>query len=178
MVPAKSILRSVRLDPAMDELLKRDAESRGISVNALMSQIFVKYAEWDRLAERFPMISISRQGFRDLMSRLSEQDLKEHASEAGAKNAPEITLFWYKRLNLQTFLKFVGALSRFGKTFEYELDVHGREYCITLHHEINERYSEFLRLYFDSAVKTIVGIAPKIEVGKTSIVIRFVEPIP
>ncbi len=162
----------------MYELLKRDAEASGISVNALMSHIFVKYVEWDRLADRFPMVSITRQGFRDLMSRLSEQDLKEHASEAGAKNAPEITLFWYKRLNLQTFLKFVSALSKFGKTFEYELDVHSREYCLTLHHEINQQYSEFLKIYFDSAVRTIVGIAPKIEIGKTSVVIRFVEPTP
>jgi hypothetical protein len=174
----KSILRSVRLDPAMYELLKRDAEARGISVNALMSHIFLRYAEWDRLADRFPMISISRQGFRDLIGRLSEQELKASASEAGTKNAPEITLFWYKRLNLQTFLKFVVALSRFGKTFEYELDVHGREYCITLHHEINHQYSEFLRGYFDSAVRTIVGVAPKIEIGKTSVVIRFIEPTP
>jgi hypothetical protein len=171
-------LRSVRLDPPMDELLKKDAEARGISVNSLMSQIFLKYAEWDRLAERFPMISITRQGFRDLIGRLNEQDLTEHASEAGGKNAPEITLFWYKRLNLQTFLKFVSALSRFGKTFEYELDVHGREYCITLHHEINQQYSEFLRTYFDSAVRTIVGVAPKVEIGKTSVVIRFIEPTP
>ena len=174
----KTILRSVRFNEDLDRLLKADAKKRGISVNALIAEIFTKYAEWDRFAQRFPMVSISRQGFKNLIDLLSADELKEHAEEAGSRNAPEIALFWFKTLNLDSFLRLVHIISKYGNSFEYEHSSDQAMHTIAIHHEIGQAYSDFLAHYFDAAIRKIIGVAPKLDKGKNLLTIRFSEPMP
>ena len=175
---SKTILRSVRFSDELDRLLKADAKKKGISVNALISEIFTKYAEWDRFAQRFPMISISRQGFRSLMDSLDNERLNEYAAEAGSRNAPEIALFWFRKLDTTAFFQLVHILSKYGNTFEYEHSVGQSVHILAIHHELGSRYSEFLAHYFDAAIRKFIGVAPQVEIGKNSITIRFAEPLP
>ena len=175
---SKTILRSIRFSDEQDRLLKADAKKRGISVNALLSEIITRYAEWDRFAQRFPMISISRQGFRSLMDSIGKEKLLEHAAEAGSKNAPEISLFWFGKLDVDTFFQFVHILSKYGNTFEYEHSIGQSAHLLAIHHELGPGYSEFLAHYFDAAIRKIIGVAPRLELGKNSITIRFAEPLP
>jgi hypothetical protein len=42
----------MRISDYINTLLEQDADSKGVSVNALISMIMTKYAEWDRHIER------------------------------------------------------------------------------------------------------------------------------
>ncbi len=53
----------------LDLLLKRDAKTRGISVNALLATLLTKYAEWDWNAERFGFTELTNQTVRGIVLR-------------------------------------------------------------------------------------------------------------
>jgi hypothetical protein len=44
----KTVLKTMRIPNYINTLLEKDADSKGVSVNTLISMIMTKYAEWDR----------------------------------------------------------------------------------------------------------------------------------
>ena len=178
IMPRQTVMRSVRISRELDGILRKEAERRGVSVNSLVSEIFTKYSEWDRFADRFGMVTFPRQGYRKMWELFNKDQVIDFGKYAGSRTASEVVQFWFKKLNTQTLLKLVALYAKYSKTYEYELgDTGGREYVITMHHEINERYSIFLANYFEEAVKAIVGVTPKIDIGINSVVITFKEPL-
>jgi hypothetical protein len=49
----------------------------------------------------------------------------------------------------------------------------GREYTITLIHELGERWSNFLANWMGSGMENAVGIVPRIEILQNGVVARF-----
>ena len=174
----KTVLRSIRLSAEHDKILDEDAEKKGLSVNSLLTTLITKYVEWDRFAERFGYISLGRQGFKSLFDLLSDEALVTHGREVGGKNAPEIARFWFGKLNLETFFSFLKVHSKYSGIYHYELVSNGRTHTITFHHELGPRYNVSLVNYFDQAVRNIVGVAPKFEIGNNSFTMSFEEPSP
>jgi hypothetical protein len=120
-----------------------------LSVNSLLTTLITKYAEWDRFAERFGFVSVGRQGFKQLFDLLSDEVLVTHGREVGGKNAPEITRFWFGKLNLETFFSFLAVHSKYSGIYHYELVSNGRTHTITFNHELGPRYNIALVYYFD-----------------------------
>ena len=71
----KTLIRSVRISKALDTLLRKDAKTKRITVNALISSIMTKYAEWDRYNERFGVISIKRDAFRSILGMIEDDKI-------------------------------------------------------------------------------------------------------
>jgi predicted HicB family RNase H-like nuclease len=44
----KTVLRTIRIDKDLDDTLDKDAKERGVSENALISSILVRYVDWDK----------------------------------------------------------------------------------------------------------------------------------
>jgi hypothetical protein len=174
----KTVIRTIRLSAEHDSILEEDARKKGLSVNSLLTTLITKYAEWDRFAERFGYVSVGRQGFRRMFDLLTDEALVAHGRDVGGKNAPEITRFWFGKLNLETFFSFLAVHSKYSGIYHYELVTNGRSHTITFHHELGPRYSIVLANYFDQAIKNIVGVVPKIGIGDNSCTVSFDEPHP
>ena len=173
----RTVMRSVRISQALDDVLRRDAESRGISISSLVSEIFTKYSEWDRLANKFGMMTFSGNAFKKVWEIIDEEQAINWGKEGGSKTAVETARFWFKRLNTRTFFKLIELYSKYTNFFEYEFERKGeRDYAITVHHEINEKFSIFLENWFESAIKIFVGVTAKCEVSRNSVLISFAEP--
>src|SRR5579862_2759177 len=153
----QTVMRSVRIPRELDDVLRRDAQSRGISFSSLVSEIFTKYAEWDRLANKFGVVTLSRGAFRGMWEIIGKEKAAGIGKEGGSKAATEVAHFWFKKLNTRTFLKLIELFAKYRKDFEYEVESGDeREYSITVHHEINEAYSIYLESWFESAIKTFI----------------------
>ncbi len=174
----KTVIRSIRLSAEHDKLLEEEARRKGLSVNSLLVTMITKYVEWDRFAEKFGIVSLGRQGFRSSFEFLSDEALVAHGKDVGARSAPEITRFWFGKLNLETFLSFIALQSKYSGIYHYEVAARGRSYSITFHHELGPRYNVVLVNYFDQAIRNIVGVAPRIERGENTFVVSFEEPRP
>ncbi len=174
---AQNVLRSFRLSQEHCKVLEEDAKRKGISVNSLVSSLVTKYVEWDRLSEKFGRISITPEGYRDLMEFLTDEDIIEHGKKAGSRSAKEVTVFWYKTLNVDNFFRFLSIDSKYSGVYQYELERDGGYCTLTLHHELGPKVTLFLRNYMDNAIRSIVGAVPTIETHENAIVFNFKEPL-
>jgi hypothetical protein len=173
----QTVMRSVRISRELDNVLRRDAENRGISFSALVSEIFTKYAEWDRLANKFGVVTQSRSSFRGMWEIVGKEKAVSMGKEGGSRAATEVAQFWFKRLNARSFFKLIELFAKYTKSFEYEVESRDeRDYMITVHHDINETYSIFLKNWFESAIQIFVGVTPSTKVSLNSIVVTFREP--
>jgi hypothetical protein len=71
----KTVLKTMRIPNYINTLLEKDADSKGISVNALISMIMTKYTEWDRYIERFGGITIKPQALKEILEEVNEDRL-------------------------------------------------------------------------------------------------------
>ncbi|MFQ6013272.1 MAG: hypothetical protein ACE5LS_06475 [Thermoplasmata archaeon] len=172
----KSVVRSIRITQELDDLIRGDAEDRGLTVNALISSVLSKYAEWDRYADRFGFVTITRDGFRSFIEAIEDEKLIEIAEELGARNPREMTLFWFKRLNLETFLQYLSIYSRYGRIGEYEVETRQEGHTITFHHDLGSKYSLLLARFLKQALQTIARVSPELSVGENALAIRFASP--
>jgi hypothetical protein len=65
-------LRTIRLARDLDNLLQKDAKSKRISTNSLLTSIVVKYAEWDRYAEKFGLVSLTQAASRSILEAIDD----------------------------------------------------------------------------------------------------------
>ncbi len=176
MAPAarpKTVLRSVRIPASLETLLRADAESKGISVNALISAALTKYAEWDRFTERFGFVTITKNGYRILIDNLDDAGVERTGREMGSQNPREMALFWFKKLGLDAFLDYLSLVGRYGKWVEVEIHREGRNVTVLLHHDIGPRYSAWLGAFMAEAVREVAGAVPRLDIGRGSVVVRF-----
>ena len=178
MTPAspRTVVRSLRLRQPLFDLLERDAAAKGISVNALVTSILTQYAEWDRFAEKFGFVSIARVGYIALLDALSDEKLEEVGERIGRQNPRDMTLFWFKRLGIEPFLAYLNLVSRYSRTARIEVERSGSDVTLLVYHDLNERHSRLLRRLFGAAIHSVVGVVPRSQLGRNSVVFRFRVP--
>jgi hypothetical protein len=169
----KTVLKTMRIPNYINTLLEKDADSKGVSVNALISMIMTKYAEWDRYIERFGGITIKPQAFREILEEVDEDRLSEIAKRSGSRFPKEFILFWFKRTNLDTYLEALKLICKYKGYARYELESEGSENTLILIHDLGEKWSIFLRHVVEEGMGSITGIVPNFEVNHDSLIVRF-----
>lgn len=172
----KTVLRTVRISQELDEILEKDAKVHRTSVNALISSIMAKYSEWDRFTEKFAHISIPTTLFRALLDLTDENALATLAERVGVELTNQITVFWFKKTNLETLLHFMSNASEYGKVGEAEIENEGRDYTISVYHEYGKKWSTYLEHYLDKAIRTYLKAIPQFETSENTVTLRFQVP--
>ena len=172
----KTLIRSVRITKELDNLLEKDAKAKGVSVNSLISMIMTKYAEMDRYNERFGTITLRREGFRSILEAIEDDKITNIAKEIGTQIPKQFLLFWFKKMSLETYLKYLSLVCKYSGFAEYEVDSNEEEtdYIITLIHNVGEKWSIFLKNWLEQGMKTTIAIVSTVfDVSKNTIVVRF-----
>jgi hypothetical protein len=169
----KTVLKTMRIPNYINSLLEKDADSKGVSVNALISMIMTKYAEWDRYVERFGSITIKLQAFREMLEEIDEVKLADIASRSGSRFPKEFVLFRFKRANLDTYLEALKLMCKYKGYARYELESDESGYTVILVHDLGEKWSNFLRHVVEGGMRSITGIVPKFEVSQDSLIVRI-----
>jgi hypothetical protein len=169
----KTLLRTIRITPVLDEILQNDAQAKRISVNALITSIITKYAEWDRYTERFGYLSISKDLFNSVMRATNDEKLVEEARQMGTRLPKEIILFFFKELNIDTFLAYMKLTCKYGRIGEYEVYTSGKNCIVTIHHDLGSKWSTYLQHFVGETMKKQLGIAPQFEVIQNSLITKF-----
>ncbi len=172
----KTVLRTIRLSKGLDELLQKDANSKRITVGALISTILTKYSQWDRYTEKFDMITFRHETLRAILEATEDEVLVRKAREIGAKIPREFLMFWFKKTDLESYLRYLELLCNYGGFARYELEVDGRSYVITLLHNMGGKWSLFLKYVIEEGILSTIGIMPRFEVDQGSLIIRIAKP--
>lgn len=170
-------LRTIRLTRDLDNLLQKDAKSKRISINSLLTSIIVKYAEWDRYAEKFGLASLTRTDTRSILGAIDDNKLSQIGQDLGKQALKELMMLWFKKIDVESVLEEISLWCKYTGNARYDLETDGRNYTITLNHEIGEKWSNLIGHLISEGIKTELGI-PNVMLNFTNnlIIIKFFVP--
>jgi hypothetical protein len=157
----KTVLRTVRITSDLDHTLEKDARAKKATVNALIGSIFTKYAEWDRFTEKLGFVSISGLFLRELLARLTVEEIGELGREMGKRLPGEMARFWFKQVNVDALIGLISLYCTYAGAGEYELETNGRDYSVVVHHNLGEKWSIYLENLISTASEEALRIRPK-----------------
>ncbi|MGH9918176.1 MAG: hypothetical protein ACRD6W_04805 [Nitrososphaerales archaeon] len=169
-------MRSIRVSSQLSGSLSREARSKRVSVNALVSSVLEKYDEWDRMAEKFGFIQIPSDLFKLFLSSLDAEKLIEVAKEAGRTLPKECILFWFKEVSYDNFVRYLGLQSEFqfqNQLLHHEVTTSRGKVTIVLHHLFGESGSIWFLNYLSEAIRTNLGITPTADKTSNSVRLEF-----
>ena len=172
----QTTLRTVRIPRELDNALETISKERGLSVNSFVSMLLKKYVEWDKYADRFGYISLTRESLRRILNATDVNKLIESAQDYGSTVPKEFLMFWFKELNIDSVLTALSLRCKYTNIAEYELKVDGKNYIIILHHDLGIRWSEFFGYTLQQEIKIVLQVLARLEISRNSVVLKFHLP--
>src|SRR5580658_6141195 len=83
LLKPKTATASFRLDESALEALQEDAKKQNVSVNTLLNQIVLTYANFDRPMKRFQMIKLPASTFRYILQGAKDETIIEAGTLVG-----------------------------------------------------------------------------------------------
>ncbi len=151
--------------------------NKRISTNSLLTSIIVKYAEWDRYAEKFGLVSLSRADSRVILEAIDDGKLSQIGKDLGERAFKEFFMLWFKKTDVEKMLEGISLWCKYAGIAEYDFETDGRNYTITLHHDIGEKWSNLIGNLISQGIKTGLGLPnPKLDFTDNLITIKFFVP--
>ena len=172
----QTTLRTVRIPRELDNALETISKERGLSVNSFVSILLKKYVEWDKYADRFGYITLTRESLRRILNATDDNKLIESAQDYGSTVPKEFLMFWFKELNIDSVLPALSLRCKYANVAEYELKIDGRNYIIILHHDLGIRWSEFFGYTLQQEIKIVLQVLARLEISTNSVVLKFHLP--
>lgn len=174
----KSTVATFRIPDTLIEKLRREAASERISLNVLVNQVLDRHTEWDIYAEKLGMLSMGKSIYKALLESADEQLLVEKGKMAGLK-LKDFLIFKYKRADLESFMDLISNMKREFGIGEIEISRQGPSIMLVLNHDFGRAHSIFFASIADTAIQSLLGMKPKLQLTDDSIVAEFVmSPTP
>jgi hypothetical protein len=163
----KTVSRNFRFDGESAQALEFESNRKGISLNSLVNNIFRKYSQFDRLAERTDMVILSRYMLMDLLGDIPPETLSEKFYEFGTRSARDNLLFWKKGVTVETLRDYIATnLCDYCNLAEYDVTEDGRTFVLT--HDLGPNGTTFLKAYVSGFISGCLNEkVPVIAVGST-----------
>ncbi len=174
----KTILRTIRLSEEIDTLLEKDAREQNISTNALVGKIMTRYVEWDRVVEKLDFVSFSNAFFVTLINEVSDEKIQEMGSQEAVRQIKNQAMWDFGKADFDTLLKTIGLIGKYGVATHMSVESWGDgNHVITLHHKWGHKGVVFFRSFFESLIRSELGVQPRIDVADDVLVISFRKPL-
>ena len=174
MVTDKSqvIGKSFRVNRKALHALRDEARRQNLSLNTLVNQLLINYAEYGRFAETAHSMNLVSRIFSEILNAANEDAIMLASQNAGKTVPMAMVSSKSCDLTMNSIIQYIQDLASYAHLFSYnETNVNG-QWTITLSHEHGSKWSLFLSGYFSEAFKT-TGTEPKIDASDRAIAIRL-----
>jgi hypothetical protein len=143
----KTATASFRLDESALNALQEDARRQNVSVNTMLNQLVLAYANYDRPMKRFHMLKLPASSFRHILQAATNEAIIEAGNSAG-KDVPKtyIRAKW-GNLTADSALDYLRITADYTNLFEYSEVSRGGKINVTLSHDFGAKGSLFLQRY-------------------------------
>ena len=143
----KTATASFRLDESALKAIQEDAKKQNVSVNTMLNQLVLTYANYDRPMKRFHMLKLPASSFMHILQAATDEAIIEAGNSAG-KDVPKtyIRAKWGE-LTVQNALEYLRATADYTNLFEYSEVIRGGRTNVTLSHDFGAKGSLFLQRY-------------------------------
>lgn len=171
-MPEKTVTKSFRISESAFLAIEEEAKKRNISVNTLVNQLFLSYANFDRY-QRHGFLKMSKVTFRKILETATEKEIVELAREVARNSSRTLVLAKYGELSLTNFLDYLNSLDDYAYFIEYnEVYSAGEKRIITLMHSYGENSSIFVKT-FAQALFELIGVEPKLSSTNNSVTLEI-----
>jgi hypothetical protein len=174
----KTVTRTFRITAECDEVLRKDAERQGISVNVLLNLILRRYARFDRLARSSNFISLTKHAFFNILEGIPLEHLALAGEKTGSKDVQDILDMLGLPSNYDSFAYVV--TKHFGGPdcamwFNCYRHFQGNRDLLHLQHNLGHGWSVYLQKYFLSYLKKL-KIDSEIKIYDYAVNIKVLPP--
>ena len=156
----KTATASFRLDESALKAIQEDAKKQNVSVNTMLNQLVLTYANYDRPMKRFHMLKLPASSFVHILQAATDEAIIEAGKSAG-KDVPKtyIQAKWGE-LTAQNALEYLKATADYTNLFEYSEVMRGGKVSVTLSHDFGAKGSLFLQRYIQAIFEPL-GMPPR-----------------
>ena len=169
------VIRTVRIPDALDKAIRKAAEERDESVNALVEACLTKFIEFDQYAEELDYGMVRKRFLAKGMEYLTEDEIRELARWASTELGSETLRFYNAYPKLDAVLHtYESVISKYGRLYSFHHETEGKNHTIILTHRMGKNWS----IFFEENLKTIfgrLGIDLETETSASLVKGRFVE---
>jgi len=163
---------SFRLDQDTIDGLHAISDKERVNVNVLANKALRRYVEYDVLAEKFGLITISKALLKTLFALMTEEQARDLGRKSGSEAGPGFVTFWYKKFDLENTIKAIGKVtSEYGRNFSFDSSFDGKTHVLIMRHESGKNASAY---YAESvkAVFSMLGLECRIEENEDQVTAR------
>ncbi|MEM3158720.1 MAG: hypothetical protein QXN83_08295 [Nitrososphaerales archaeon] len=153
-ISKRPVKHSFRIEPENYEYLQAEAERRGISLSGLVNQIVKEYVV-NKHFDRIGSVPMPKDVLREIFDVAQTDLLVEGVRKIGSNDAVEYVGTLYHDINNDSVLKFLDLwFSRFPN---YEHRNHSAKHSFSVTHDINEKYSKYIKELVSALVEKTMG---------------------
>jgi hypothetical protein len=138
------------VDKSALDALHEDAKMQNVSVNTMLNQLLLTYANYDRPMKRFQVIKLPASTFRHILQGAQDETLAEAGDSAGSDVPRTYILAKRGKLTVDNCLDYLRTMSTHAKLFDYSEVVNEGTLSVTLSHNFGAKGTLFLQHYVQS----------------------------
>jgi hypothetical protein len=123
---------------------------QNVSVNTLLNQLLLTYANYDRPMKRFQVIKLPASTFRHILQGAQDETLAEAGDSAGSDVPRTYILAKRGKLTLENCLDYLRTMSTHAKLFDFSEVLNEGTLSVTLSHNFGSKGTLFLQHYVQS----------------------------
>jgi hypothetical protein len=166
----KTIPYSFRIDSELYPKLESESNKKDVSINVLLNQIAKEYF-FKKNFEKIGCIPVPLDIFRDIFDSADEKALVKKADKLGSNHATEYVQSLYGDIHKDSAIQFLDVW--FGRFPRFEHKIHGSMHSYSIQHDINEKYSVFMKGFVKSFCETVLREPVKIYTTQRMITFSF-----
>jgi hypothetical protein len=155
----KTTTRSFRVDEYALEVIEKDAARANVSVNTLVNQLLLSYANFDHYFSRFQTVIVTSDAFAYLIQSLSAEAAVEAGRRTAVSMARSVILAKHGALSLDGVLDHLKTISEYSKFFTYSESEKAGRRAVILIHSFGPKGSIYFAEYLKSMFE-MVGLKP------------------
>ena len=128
----------------MDEDLRAEAQSNGITVTSLISSIISRYLAVDRNTKTLETVNISRKWFSNIIDAVDEESFKKYYPQMQDAWRARIEFREAEALSFESFWKALENTGIYSGLFQCNAVRTDQRFSLTLHHSFGQKWSNFL----------------------------------
>lgn len=142
-----------RLESAALDKLKAKATQDRISLNTLVNQIIVGYAEWDLTAIGAGWMVIPKNVMKKIIAKLSEKEVEQLARENFGE-MKGIALFMTNKSDLEAFFSIVRMRSK-KSGFQVKEVADNSTTTFIIQHDLGAKWSLFSKIFYEELLHSL-----------------------
>jgi hypothetical protein len=135
--------------------LEEKSQHDGISLDKLVNEILIRYAELDMSNPEFGLVSIDKLAVMKIFEKMSREEVVELAMRVGKNATMKSVLLLKSKIILDSFLSWLEAHMR-NSSLEIRHNIEGKNHMFIINHHLGENWSLYQKTIIESIFSEIL----------------------